>query len=693
MSFHCPVNLSNRLRLDDDTLLGLAKCEAYNSVADIVVGEMKTEDLIAQVNKELDLIDKSLKGLSAADAGESDAGESGIDDGGVTTNATSSDDFDVLTRCKQSLMAALKRASKSAGVALMPDRCPWGTLPAYLTSISHVITGWPASCPMPHEVKRKMNNGMKNLGTKNARVLLHSFENGDLKIVKSDQGDIKASKVPIISTGKPFTTDDSDVCERSYYANGRTVMAPKPLKGSAQTRIKRKPKEVLIVSGSESEKDEPSSPPKIVKIRSKNPAPPPSVSGQTHSTSSRSKRPVVVVTSSEDELLTPLPSEISEVPTAAQPPAAATLPPAPPSPGVQTKRSTADPSNAAPSNTTLRPRPKRRFAVSPSDPAEPNNAALNAPPNAAAAIKRGNIEPPAEQEKTALHGKRRRISPPEPSTDTAGTVNNEGDDQDEHVSAKTPRRTRSTTTKRGRGRASPAKPSTRPSKKTTKHAVTAAEPPAPKIPTEPSQPTANPRLSQSLTTSDLHASQVGHQPQTGQDAVDGFLRPGVAEQRPAVTPAPRSELPEGEVLNAHNHFYNHPYGDSYEGPYDRANAFSRGSFHPSYNGNPTTTYHPFPSWRDASARGPPQGFPTSHMYPPYPPPVRGGHRSHPGSYYSPYGPPPTRASASEPGPSQTGPSTTEGHQHWLGYFDEGQHWGTGVPPADKEEGAAEPGMN
>ncbi|KAG6806908.1 hypothetical protein H0H92_009593, partial [Tricholoma furcatifolium] len=67
---------------------------------------------------------------------------------------------------------------------------------------------WPASCPMPHEIKRKLNNGIKNLGTKNARVLLHAFKNGDLKIVKSDQDSIKASKIPVIATAIPFTTDD-----------------------------------------------------------------------------------------------------------------------------------------------------------------------------------------------------------------------------------------------------------------------------------------------------------------------------------------------------------------------------------------------------------------------------------------------------------------------------------------------------
>ncbi|KAG6822406.1 hypothetical protein H0H92_014014, partial [Tricholoma furcatifolium] len=207
---------------------------------------MKTEDLIEQVNKSLDLINRNLKGLSAAGAVESEDEESRIQDDGVVANAASSDDSDVLTRCKQSLMAALKRASKSAGVPLMPDRCPWSTLPAYLTSISHVITGWPASCPMPHEIKRKLNNGMKNLGTKNARVLLHAFENGDLKIVKSDQDSIKASKIPVIATAIPFTTDDSEVRQRSYYINGSTVMGQKPVKGSAKTRIKPKPKEVFV---------------------------------------------------------------------------------------------------------------------------------------------------------------------------------------------------------------------------------------------------------------------------------------------------------------------------------------------------------------------------------------------------------------------------------------------------------------
>ncbi|KAG6821927.1 hypothetical protein H0H92_016074, partial [Tricholoma furcatifolium] len=101
------LQLSNSLRIDDETLLGLAKCSAYNTVAETVVDEMKTEDLIEQVNKSLDLINRNLKGLSAAGAVESEDEESRIQDDGVVANAASSDDSDVLTRCKQSLMAAL----------------------------------------------------------------------------------------------------------------------------------------------------------------------------------------------------------------------------------------------------------------------------------------------------------------------------------------------------------------------------------------------------------------------------------------------------------------------------------------------------------------------------------------------------------------------------------------------------------
>lgn len=80
---------------------------------------------------------------------------------------------------------------------------PWTTLPNKLSDAGLCMTGYP-QVPFPGEVidddtkgKRKKNNnseqadankqGIKVIGTANARILLHAFQTGMIKVIRADK--------------------------------------------------------------------------------------------------------------------------------------------------------------------------------------------------------------------------------------------------------------------------------------------------------------------------------------------------------------------------------------------------------------------------------------------------------------------------------------------------------------------------
>ncbi|KAG6881939.1 hypothetical protein C0993_012438, partial [Termitomyces sp. T159_Od127] len=95
---------------------------------------------------------------------------------------------------------------------------------------------------MPTETSKpkKGKQGIKDLGSKDGRLLLTALQNGELKIIKSDIEKIKKDKIAIIATAEPTTNDAPTVHSRAVFASGKTWVGPAAPKSAANTRIKRK---------------------------------------------------------------------------------------------------------------------------------------------------------------------------------------------------------------------------------------------------------------------------------------------------------------------------------------------------------------------------------------------------------------------------------------------------------------------
>ncbi|KAH0581078.1 hypothetical protein H2248_012210 [Termitomyces sp. 'cryptogamus'] len=135
--------LANHIKIDENILLGLMKCEAYNVVAEKVTERVDAEQLIRELNQVFDSLEAGLKCPSSPSAEAQDDDEDLIME----------EELNILLSCKKHLIKLL-----NVGGAIEADdqqwsmhQLPWSTLPNYLVSISHIIQGWPLSCPMPHE--------------------------------------------------------------------------------------------------------------------------------------------------------------------------------------------------------------------------------------------------------------------------------------------------------------------------------------------------------------------------------------------------------------------------------------------------------------------------------------------------------------------------------------------------------------
>ncbi|KAG6899359.1 hypothetical protein C0993_011000, partial [Termitomyces sp. T159_Od127] len=258
--------LKNRLKLNHDTMLGLARCEAYDVVSEKITETFDAEQLVKELNKALDAAEAVLKPPSTP-----------LEERDNDNDLVMEDEANPISGCKDRIIALLKSATEAAGQTWEKDRLPWGTLPKYLVGISHVITGWPASCPFPHETikpkrskrsaKEGNSQGIKDLGTKHSRVLLTALQGDQVKLVKTDYDKIVQNSVPVIATSLPTDRDPPLCLARSLFANGEVVLGQAAVKSSAATRIKRKKVAQEVIS---IESDTPS--PKPATAASKPPA-------------------------------------------------------------------------------------------------------------------------------------------------------------------------------------------------------------------------------------------------------------------------------------------------------------------------------------------------------------------------------------------------------------------------------------
>ncbi|KAG5728418.1 hypothetical protein E4T56_gene18982 [Termitomyces sp. T112] len=158
--------LANYIKIDENILLGLMKCEAYNVVAEKVTERVDAEQLIRELKQAFYSLEAGLKCPSSPSAEAQDDDEDLIIE----------EELNILLSCKKYLIKLLNvgGATEADDQQWSMHQLPWSTLPNYLVSISHIIQGWPLSCPMPYETSkpRKGKQGIKDLGSKNGWLLL-----------------------------------------------------------------------------------------------------------------------------------------------------------------------------------------------------------------------------------------------------------------------------------------------------------------------------------------------------------------------------------------------------------------------------------------------------------------------------------------------------------------------------------------
>ncbi|KAG6886698.1 hypothetical protein C0992_002761 [Termitomyces sp. T32_za158] len=398
--------IANRLKIEESTMLGLVKCEAYHAVAEKVSENVDPVKLVNDLNKTFDALEAELKGAEARDEEDDTALE---------------DDSNVILSCKKHLIALLKTATEAAGQRWANDRLPWSTLPNYLVGISHVIKGWPPSCAMPHETSKpnkmkKGKQGIKDLGNKDGRLLLAALQEGELKIIKADLDAIKNDEIAVISTAAPTTSDSSNVYSRCIYASGKTTVGKRAPISAAVTRVKRRRKIIEI----DSDDDEIILPPAAAKVSLYR-----SSDSEEKPTATQKRIATVDIDSNDGSPVV----EKNKSPHTEDPPP----------PSVPNTLSTTEQPPSIPNAATKQP------------PSIPNTLAT------AMAIT-SPVIPSVQHENSSDTNKRRRLSLPDASKDPFGSGDDyvqEGDEESETGVARSPRTRR--TRSKGKGRSTKGK--------------------------------------------------------------------------------------------------------------------------------------------------------------------------------------------------------------------------------------------
>ncbi|KAG6825177.1 hypothetical protein H0H92_004464 [Tricholoma furcatifolium] len=669
-----------RLRTGEETLLALAKCVAYDAVAEKVIDDMDTIRLVDEVNESLNTIQAKLQ-----DVANDDGGEDEPDAGGAES------DLDVFTSCKRHILNLFKSAAEASGVPWTTDRCPFTRLHIHLTSLSHVLIGWPPSCPFPHEVRRPARNGLKDLGAKKARLLLAALEGGSIKLVKTDLDKIKSDTTPIMSTSKPTVFDERGARERLYFASGKVLQGAGVPEDLAVTRVKRHMTKVASRAESPSKIDlalssataspsatihrlqEPvdsaDSKPAISSLESLTlkgrsvAAKAPAAESRRRSSKTTS---IVSISSDEDD------------PTVSMPPEVVPHPRRPAPRPVLKKSQGPDPAPAVPGCTN-----SSSESQVPALPSVPSEQLHPAPRGTK---KRVAFAPPEKAEPPSRDAKKRRLTPPDEGSGDDHTQDTFNPPSDVRIASRHTRSTKAAAkpklrTPPARSTKSTSKPrskstiskSTRSASRALKLTLEAAEaigtsgdsaePPNPSDPRLPSP--RKPKTGMDLVDKILESRQQEAGPRT--TATGSAGNPTIHDSPAAAHPRPRSDLQAGATLTAEGEPY---FANGFHGaPFsvDNADFAMLPVPYPNY---PPSNYASLPPHHgDAPPRGPPMYSGAHSYHRAYPLPPQGSSRTHPNfNYPPPYGASQGPMMASQlAGPSQPGP------QHWnRAHFSEEQ---------------------
>ncbi|KAG6887514.1 hypothetical protein C0992_011983 [Termitomyces sp. T32_za158] len=227
----------DRLKLEDNVIMGLAKCEAFHVVAQQVTANYDAGTIIQE-----------LEGAKEASKAPSEP----------PVLEELPDDGDPINGCKVRLISLFKTIGIDFG-----RRLPWTTIPKHLISSSHVLEGWPVDVLFPCETikaekARKVNGtegsqGIKDLGHKNARILQNALITGAIKLKKINNPEsVSNNTIPIISTALPESDDSPNISARDLYANGKIHHRAGRVTSLASTRVKRR-KTTIITKAPERE--------------------------------------------------------------------------------------------------------------------------------------------------------------------------------------------------------------------------------------------------------------------------------------------------------------------------------------------------------------------------------------------------------------------------------------------------------
>ncbi|KAH0584531.1 hypothetical protein H2248_010065 [Termitomyces sp. 'cryptogamus'] len=234
---------STRLKLDKNSIIALAKCDAYDHVAQELTENFDADKLIKDIE---DALAASKMALTSIPAPEPKQGSSGVSRDPKVEEAMSCIDGDPIDACKTLLLIQFKNAGDAVNRSYKNKYVPWTTMSKQLHNISHVIRGWPAACPFPFETTKSdksgdSSQGIKDLGHKNGRFLT-ALQQGEIRFEKVSRSGITDNIIPVIATADPTPDDPFHIKARKLFYSGKVEVIPRALipPSAAQTRVKRK---------------------------------------------------------------------------------------------------------------------------------------------------------------------------------------------------------------------------------------------------------------------------------------------------------------------------------------------------------------------------------------------------------------------------------------------------------------------
>ncbi|KAG6912555.1 hypothetical protein DXG01_013828, partial [Tephrocybe rancida] len=261
-----------RLKLDDDTIIGLAKVEAFHSIAreftkeydEKVVAE-GLEEALETANEEAQAAKTAAKtaakilksekvpkvasstktkGVKSANVSKEPVGSTTTLPPPTTSDWSTTSEpeeplADSLVAVKHKLIEVMNVVAKPKGHTISEKKFPWATMATTLADLGYAFYGWPLNCPLPTQTRNK-GNGIKDLGVRNAHTLLATLQNEQLWLVARPTQDLVESKIPVITTVSPSSFDEPGICPKSLFANSSITIGDPAPPSAAATRVKRK---------------------------------------------------------------------------------------------------------------------------------------------------------------------------------------------------------------------------------------------------------------------------------------------------------------------------------------------------------------------------------------------------------------------------------------------------------------------